>query len=127
MQSIYEITKIVHIATAFLSISSFILRGVWMMKSSSLLQNRWVKVVPHINDTILLIAAIILVIVTAQYPGPTTWINIKIIALIIYIILGTIALKRGKTMRVRVIAFVSAVLIFVYIFDVAMSKTVQLW
>ncbi len=127
MQSIYEITKIVHIATAFLSISSFILRGVWMMKSSSLLQNRWVKVVPHINDTILLIAAIILVIVTAQYPGPTTWINIKIIALIIYIILGTIALKRGKTMRVRVIAFVSAVLIFVFIFDVAMSKTVQLW
>ena len=127
MQSIYEITKVVHIATAFLSISGFILRGVWMMKSSSLLQNRWVKVVPHINDTILLIAAIILVIVTAQYPGPTTWINIKIIALIIYIILGTIALKRGKTMRVRVIAFVSAVLIFVYIFEVAISKTVQLW
>ena len=127
MQSIYEFTKVINITTALLSISGFILRGVWMLNSSSLLQNRWVKIVPHINDTILLVAAIILVILTAQYPGPTTWINIKIIALIIYILLGTIALKRGKTKPMRITAWVLAILIFIYMFEVVISKTVQPW
>ncbi len=127
MPSIYEITKVIHITTALLSISGFILRGVWMLNSSPLLLNRWVRVVPHIIDTILLVAAIILVILTAQYPGPTSWINIKIIALIAYILLGTIALKRGKTKPVRVTAWVLAILIFIYMFEVALSKTVQPW
>ncbi len=76
-----------------------------MMQSSQRLQSIWVKIIPHINDTVLLVSAIILVVLSLQYPITTAWINAKIIALLIYIILGTIALKRGKTMRIRVIAW----------------------
>ena len=120
--SSYNILKIIHIATAFISILGFFIRGIWMMQSSSSLNHRWIKIAPHINDTFLLLSAIVLVFITSQYPGPVTWINAKIIALVLYIVLGTIALKRGKTMEIRVISWCLALLTFVYIFMVAFSK-----
>ncbi|MEJ2115177.1 MAG: SirB2 family protein, partial [Gammaproteobacteria bacterium] len=89
---------------------------------SAILQQRWIRIAPHINDTVLLLSAIALVIVTLQYPGPTTWINAKIAALLLYIILGSIALKRGKTKQIRIISGVLALLTFAYIVMVAMSK-----
>ena len=118
----YILFKIVHIVTAILSVSGFILRGVWMMNSSPRLQQRWVKIVPHIIDTFLLVSAILLVVLTAQYPGPVAWINAKIVALIAYIILGTIALKRGPTMQIRVVAWVLALLVYAYIVVVALTR-----
>ncbi len=79
---------------------------------------------PHINDTILLLSAISLVIVTSQYPGLVIWINAKIAALLIYIILGTVALKRGETKLIRIISGVLALLTFSYIGMVALSKNI---
>ena len=122
--SVYEIIKNIHVLTAIISITGFILRGIWMIKSPTYLQNRWVIVAPHINDTLLLVSAIFLVVLSAQYPGPIAWVNAKIIALLVYIILGTIALKRGSTKAIRIIAWCAAILVFSYIFVVANSKTV---
>ena len=59
---------------------------------------------------------------TGLYPGPATWINAKLIALIIYIALGTIALKRGKTRTIQIWAFTGALLVFTYIVLVALTK-----
>ena len=73
--SSYLLLKSIHIVTAIISISGFIVRGIWMMQSSAMLQKRWVKIAPHINDTILLLSAIALVIISAQYPGSSGWIN----------------------------------------------------
>lgn len=124
--SLYETIKITHITTAYISIIGFLIRGIWMMQSSSRLQQRWVIVAPHINDTILLLSAIVLVVISSQYPGSIDWINAKIVALIFYIILGTIALKRGKTKTIRIVAWCSAILVFAYILAVAVSKNVLL-
>ena len=124
--SSYTLLKIIHVATAFISIAGFFIRGIWMMQSSSILQNRITKILPHINDTILLLSAIALVFITAQYPGPATWINAKIIALVLYIVLGTIALKRGKTMGIRIFAWCIALFIYAYILMVAFSKSALL-
>ena len=123
----YEVIKATHIVTAILSISGFMIRGVWMMRASEFLSNKWIKILPHINDTILLSAAIILIMLSGQYPGPTTWINAKVIALIAYVLLGAVALKRGNTMKIRVTAWVLAIIVFTYIFAVANSKTVMPW
>jgi len=84
--------------------------GIWMIQSSSILQKRWVKIAPHINDTFLLLSAAALVIITAQYPGPAIWINAKMAALLLYIVLGTVALKRGKTKGIRIISWCFALL-----------------
>ena len=119
----YTLIKIIHIATAFISIFGFFIRGIWMILSSPILQQRWIKIAPHINDTVLLFSAFALVFITAQYPGPAGWINAKILALILYIVLGTIALKRGKTKELRITSWILALLTYAYIILVAFTKS----
>ncbi len=118
----YTVLKLIHVVTASISITGFFIRGIWMIQSSSILQKRWVKIAPHINDTFLLLPAAALVIITAQYPGPAIWINAKMAALLLYIVLGTVALKRGKTKGIRIISWCFALLTFAYIAMVAISK-----
>jgi uncharacterized membrane protein SirB2 len=117
-----EIIKQIHQFTALLSITGFALRGFWMIQDSPNLQLRIVKVVPHINDTLLLISAITLAILTSQYPGSSNWLTAKVIALIIYILLGFVALRLGKTKSIRVTAWLLAIGCFGYIVGVAVSK-----
>jgi uncharacterized membrane protein SirB2 len=118
----YYAIKHFHMACAATSGSLFILRGVWMLRDSTHLQQRWVRITPHVVDTLLLASAAALAIWSGQYPFKETWLTAKFVALIFYIVLGTIALKRGKTKPIRVAAFFAAVLAFAYIGSVAITK-----
>ncbi|PJF20441.1 MAG: regulator SirB, partial [Phototrophicales bacterium] len=102
----YLVFKYAHMLFAVVSFSLFVVRGFWMITESSQLQQRWVKIVPHVNDALLLSCAIALMLILHQYPGTHHWLTAKVLALLLYIGLGTIALKRGKTRRVRVGAFI---------------------
>ena len=119
----YFFIKNLHIASVALSGSLFLLRGIWMLRESTMLQQRWVKIIPHIVDTLLLTSAIIIVIMSGQYPFAQDWLTAKLLALFAYIGLGTIAL-RGKTKAVRVSAFIAALAVFIYIGSVAITKQV---
>lgn len=118
----YVTIKHIHITSAMLSGSFFVLRGIWMMRESTMLQNRVVKILPHVVDTILLASALIMVFWSGQYPFVQNWLTVKVFALIAYIVFGTVALKRGRTRSVRVCAFVAAIVVFAYIGLVAMTK-----
>lgn len=120
----YLAIKHVHITFAALSIILFFVRGLWMLADSSLSQRRWVKVVPHMVDTVLLVSALTMVVWSAQYPFVQNWLTAKVVALIAYILLGTIALKRGKTKTIRTGAFILALLVFGYIMKVALTRQV---
>ncbi|MFV2060237.1 MAG: SirB2 family protein, partial [Gammaproteobacteria bacterium] len=117
-----EIIKFIHVSCAALSISGFILRGIWMMNQSPYLQKTWVKISPHVIDTLLLLSAIILAINLSVNPLVQFWLLSKIIALIAYIVLGLIALRLGTTMLQRKLAWVTAILVFAYIVLVAIMK-----
>lgn len=118
----YIAIKHLHITCAALSGSLFVLRGFWMLRDSALLQRRWVKIAPHIIDTLLLVSALMLVFWSGQYPFAQNWLTAKVVALIAYIVLGTIALKRGKTKPTRIAAFVAALAVFAYIVCVAVTR-----
>jgi len=115
----YAIAWYTHVTCAVLSISFFVVRGAWMFTGNSLLEHKLVKILPHVIDTILLAAAVALTIIISQYPFVNTWLTVKLFALIAYIVLGVVALRRGKTMKVRAAAFVAAVLMFAFIVSVA--------
>jgi len=115
----YEWMLAVHVACATLSISFFSIRAYWMLSRNTRLQHPMVRILPHIIDTILLIAAIILTFIIQQFPGQSDWLSIKVGALILYILFGTIALKKGKTMRIRIIALILAWSTFAFIVSVA--------
>lgn len=112
-----------HMACAAASLALFVTRGVWMLRGSPMLQRRWVRVVPHLVDTLLLASALTLAATIRQYPFVDAWLTAKVIALLAYIGLGTVALKRGRTVRVRTAAFIAALLVFGYI--VAVARTHQ--
>ncbi|MDQ3058312.1 MAG: SirB2 family protein [Pseudomonadota bacterium] len=118
----YLVIKHLHITLAALSGSFFLLRGLWMLLGSGLLQRRWVKVVPHVVDTLLLASALTLVFWSGQYPFVQGWLTAKVLALVAYIVLGTIALKRGRTQGVRTVAFLAALAAFAYIVAVALTR-----
>ena len=119
-----EWIKIIHVGCALLSISGFFARGILMMRDSAMLQKRLFKITPHIIDTLLLGSAIWLAVQNSVNPGDNPWLLAKIIALLVYIGLGTVALKRGKTKQVRIIAWLAALLMFAYIVAVAVTKSV---
>ncbi|HJV01225.1 MAG TPA: SirB2 family protein [Burkholderiaceae bacterium] len=121
----YYAIKHFHMGCAAMSGSLFLLRGYWMLRHPARLQQRWVRTAPHVIDTALLASALTMVVLSHQYPFVQGWLTAKVLALLLYIVLGTIALKRGKTRAVRATAFAAAVTSFLYIGSVAFTK--QVW
>jgi uncharacterized membrane protein SirB2 len=78
--------KTIHLTCAVLTFISFSVRGVWMLADSDMLQRAWVKVAPHVIDTVLLASAIGLTIQIRQYPGSEAWLTAKLVALVLYIV-----------------------------------------
>lgn len=118
-----------HMLFAFLSIFLFTLRGMWMLRRSPMLEKKWVRILPHIIDTLLLVTASGLIVQLGVYPfqSGAGWLTAKLLGLIAYIVLGTVALKRGKTYASRVIALFACWLILAYIVSVALSKSPLPW
>ena len=124
MLTTYVLLKYLHVGCVVLSGGGVVLRGAWMMQGSPMLARRWVRVLPHVVDTVLLASAIALAAMIGQYPLVHGWLTTKVFGLVAYIILGTIALKRGRTRAVRITAFCGALLVFAYIVAVAITKSV---
>lgn len=85
------------------------------------MRQRWVKIVPHMTDTLLLASAITLAVGIKQYPGTDAWLTAKVIGMLTYIGLGMMAFRFGKTMRARVAAWVAAQAAFFYIVATALT------
>ncbi|MDL1865697.1 regulator SirB [Betaproteobacteria bacterium PRO4] len=118
----YFILKYLHVSCVAISYTLFVLRGTWMLTTSPRLQQRWVKVVPHVNDTVLLLSAITLAVLTHRNPLVETWLAAKIVGLLVYILLGFVAFRLGKTRRAKVTAWILAQIVFAYIVAVALTK-----
>ena len=119
---LYLTMKHLHVACVVLSITGFCLRGFLLAQKSALAGRRLFRVLPHINDSLLLAAAISLTVLTGQYPFVDTWLTVKIFGLIGYIILGSLALKAGRSAGLRVAAGVAALLVFGWIASVALTR-----
>jgi uncharacterized membrane protein SirB2 len=115
---VYAAVKHLHIAAVVVSWTLFFLRGVWMIADSPRLTARWVRVVPHVNDTILLLAGLYL----ATLVGLQPWVVAKLVALVAYILIGMVAITRGRTKSMRIAAWVAAQGVFLYIVAVAVRK-----
>lgn len=118
----YLALKALHVGCAILSIAGFVGRGALMLLDSPLLQQRWLRVAPHVVDTVLLASALWLVWLIGQYPFVQGWLTAKVLALVAYIALGSVALKRGRSKRGRAVAFALALGAAGYIVSVALSR-----
>lgn len=126
MLEYYAPLKHFHMTMALLSLALFVGRWVWLQFDATAVQRRrWLKILPHVVDTLLLVSAIGLAITLARMGVPLHWAGAKVVGLVVYIVLGVIAIKRGRTRGIRTAAFIAALLTFAYIVAVAFSK--QAW
>jgi uncharacterized membrane protein SirB2 len=119
----YLALKHLHVTCVVISGLGFCLRGWWMLSGSPLLQARLTRVVPHLVDTLLLGSALIMAWLSGQYPFAQNWLTAKLIGLVAYVLCGTMALKRGKTPRQRLVFLVLALAAFAYIVSVALTRS----
>ena len=119
--------KTIHVIFVALSFAGFFIRGIWMLRDSTLLRQRWVRITPQVVDTVLLVSAIVLAVQLRYSPMEQPWLMAKIIALVIYIAVGLVALRFGSSKRVRLSAWLLGLFIFMYIVSVGMSKSALGW
>ena len=118
----YLLIRQLHILTAALSVTLFTIRFLLLVRSPTWQPNRWLKVLPHVNDTLLLIFAILLCIIIQQAPLITPWLTEKVAAVILYILAGMFALKWSKTRLSKIIWFIIALFMFAYAANIAINK-----
>ncbi len=119
----YTLIKMIHVSSVVISFLLFFVRGIWLISNSAQLQQRWVKILPHVIDTILLTSAVVLAYKIQQSPFADAWLTAKVIGILIYIGLGMIAMRFGKTHQIRIKAWIAAECVFVYIVLVALTKS----
>ena len=120
--AVYSFVKHIHVVTMVISLTGFFLRGLLVMRASPLMKARWIRVLPHVNDTVLLLAALSLAIMSGQYPFVVDWVTAKVLGVIAYIILGSLALREGSSPRIRVVSWVAAMAVFGWIVSVALTR-----
>ena len=123
----YLLLKYLHTVAAIATISGFTLRGYWMLTESDRLQHRMTRIAPHVIDSVLLLAGAAMLWMLHLNPFSQLWLLAKFAGLFVYILLGTIALRRGSTMQTRSIAFLGAIAVFAYIAGVAMVRSPLSW
>jgi len=125
MFAYYPLIKNLHLLTVAVTILLFLLRFYWQRTGSAMLQRRWVRILPHVNDTLLLLSGASLVMITHFYPFSPQGSSLteKLLGVIIYIALGSVALsRRPRSDRTRWIAFIVALIALVTIIKLALSK-----
>lgn len=119
----YPWLREIHVTCVVLTACGFVLRAWWMLRGSPLLEQQLTRILPHVVDAVLLISALGLTFLVDQYPFFDAWLTAKFFALIVYVLAGTIALYRGKTRRIRLVALAAACASFTYIVSVAVTRS----
>ena len=120
----YYILKLTHIACVVISGSLFIYRYAKLRMRPDQPLAKALKVLPHINDTVLLASAIGMLSLIGLNPFTTPWLLAKILALLVYITLGAICMRSLPGSKHQTISFVAAISVFTYSLLVGLSKQV---
>lgn len=119
--------KVIHISCALLTILSFSVRGIFMLLDSRLLQHRAVKILPHIIDAVLLGTGVALAVKYFSTITSHDWLLLKLIAVPVYIVLGSIALKYGKSKAARLTALLASWAVLGLIVTLALLRPLALF
>ena len=123
MTAYYFALRQVHITCAILTITLFTFRGLLMLAGSSLHRRPMLRILPIAVDTVLLTSALMLTTVIGQYPFQTGWLTVKVVLLVIYVVLGSVALRPGRSRTTRISAFAAALATVGFLVTVARTHS----
>lgn len=120
MIEFYPQIKWLHIASVFASGALFLLRGLLVQAG----RQRWAMAAPlrflsYAIDTTLLSAALMLLTILPHAMYANGWLTAKLVLLVAYVVLGSLALKRGRSARVRTWCYLAALAVYATIIGIA--------
>jgi len=115
----YPAIKAVHIAAIMASGLLFLLRGAAVQLGAAWAMAAPLRYLSYTIDTVLLTAALMLATIIHQFPFVQGWLTAKVLLLVVYVVLGSFALKRGRTRAVRTSCWIAALLVYLFIFSIA--------
>ena len=119
-----QLLKEFHVAFAYITMAGFVVRGLLSLADSPLRNAKWIKIAPHVIDTLLLACGVALAVMLSLSPLDNGWLMAKIVGLLAYIGFGVMAM-RERSRRLKIVGFVAAIASVGYIFAVAYSKQVM--
>jgi uncharacterized membrane protein SirB2 len=115
----YAGIKLLHVSCVAASGTLFALRGVLVLRGQALGNHPALRWLSYAIDTTLLAAALLLMQILRIHPGSQRWLDVKLLLVVVYIVLGSLALRRARTPRLRLGCFVAALLVFLFIVGIA--------
>lgn len=119
----YLALKNLHVLCVLLSATGFVLRGWGRLHHASWMSQPWVRVWPHVVDSVLLLSAVALAVWSGQYPGQQAWLSAKVLGLLLYIALGRWALRGAQRRSSQMLALLLALSVLAYMASVAVYKS----
>lgn len=125
--SFYGELKTLHVLLVLGSGMLFALRGVGVLAGQSWPMKGAVRHASYGVDTLLLCAGLSLWLMLGLNPLEQTWLGAKLVLLLVYIVLGSLALKRARTFRMRAVSFGAALACYAFMFSVARTHNPWGW
>jgi uncharacterized membrane protein SirB2 len=112
----------IHVLAVAVSGSLFLLRGLLVLSGrQTIAMAPFPRILSYLVDTTLLVSAIVLTVIVHQYPFVNSWLTVKVLLLVVYIVLGIFALKRARSRAGKAWFFVAALATFAFIISVAIT------
>ena len=112
-----------HQGLALISVVGFALRWYGTMIRFHFVRRRLVRVAPHLIDTLFLASGVLMIWNLGRIPVSTAWLLAKLSGLLLYIVLGILAMRSAPQLRRSLPAFIAALAVFAWIVSVAVSKS----
>lgn len=116
-----------HVSLVCLSLFLFVWRGICMWRRIPIQSHTWKRSVPDMIDSLLLISGISLAYILSVTPWHDDWLFMKLVGLIVYIVLGIMALREREILWRKRTYFMLALLTAIYMVAVAHSKLIFPW
>jgi uncharacterized membrane protein SirB2 len=113
--------KLLHVALAYITVAGFLLRSLWVFTDSPMRRRKWVRIAPHVIDTLLLVLGVVLAVRLGLSPL-SGWLGAKLLALLVYIGFGVLTM-RATSRPLQVLGLVGALGAVAYIFAVAFARS----
>lgn len=124
----YLAIRHLHVASVVLSGCVFLIRGLLIQAGRKKLALAGpVRYASYTIDTVLLLSALLLVTILPWAMFSNGWLTVKLVLVVVYVVLGTYALKRGRTRRMRAICYLAALATFITIIGIAIAHQPLGW
>lgn len=118
----YPALKLLHQSAVVLSVTGFVVRAGASFTGAAWVGGRLARTVPHAVDTVLLVSGLNLAWTLSLTPGQVPWLGAKLAGLVLYVLLGVVALRPGRPLALRLAAWLAALATVGWIASVAITK-----